>query len=302
MEVVSTHSWQDRMATGICKTCVITWKGETTKPDRSLAILFPNLTDDSARLDKTPTPANITSANPTDDTMSSQPTTGDPSSGQQPVQKQEGADRPTEAPTNPAENQAVQETKQDAETTQQAGTDDDSDRQQQDSSASDKDAAKPTTDGEGKHPKTEEERQEMAVKGELPKIPGDRSGEPLRMHDGDGADADPSDRPEGEGDKPDQSESAGQEGGGEHGKEKGTGEKYVRSTGLAADGGDFDATRPGAGREATRLMEEKGLHKSKDGGDDPDAGKPPPPEPSKMEKLKDKLHIGTGKHGNEQSV
>ena len=75
----------------------------------------------------------------------------------------------------------------------------------------------------------------------------------------------------------------------------------MRSTGLAADGGDFDATRPGAGREATRLMEQKGLHKSKAGGDDPDAGKPPP-EPSKVEKLMDKLHIGTGKHGNEQSV
>jgi hypothetical protein len=32
----------------------------------------------------------------------------------------------------------------------------------------------------------------------------------------------------------------------------GTGEKYIKSTGFAADGGDFDATRPGAGREADR--------------------------------------------------
>ncbi|PUU73622.1 hypothetical protein B9Z19DRAFT_1094720 [Tuber borchii] len=31
---------------------------------------------------------------------------------------------------------------------------------------------------------------------------------------------------------------------------EGTGERYEKSTGLAADGGDFDATRPGAGREA----------------------------------------------------
>jgi len=31
---------------------------------------------------------------------------------------------------------------------------------------------------------------------------------------------------------------------------EGTGAKYERSTALAADGGDFDATRPGAGREA----------------------------------------------------
>lgn len=33
---------------------------------------------------------------------------------------------------------------------------------------------------------------------------------------------------------------------------KGTGEQYVKTTGLAADGGDFDATKPGAGREADR--------------------------------------------------
>lgn len=33
---------------------------------------------------------------------------------------------------------------------------------------------------------------------------------------------------------------------------KGTGEQYVRTTGFAADGGDFDATKPGAGKEADR--------------------------------------------------
>lgn len=33
---------------------------------------------------------------------------------------------------------------------------------------------------------------------------------------------------------------------------EGTGEKYVKSSGLAADGGDFDVTKPGAGREADR--------------------------------------------------
>jgi hypothetical protein len=31
---------------------------------------------------------------------------------------------------------------------------------------------------------------------------------------------------------------------------KGTGEKHVKSTGLAAEGGDFDAAAPGAGKEA----------------------------------------------------
>jgi hypothetical protein len=131
--------------------------------------------------------------------MSSQPTTIDLSSGQQPLQKQEGADRPNETQTNPAEDQVVQETKQDVETAQQASTNGSSDQQQQGPSPSDKDAASQVA-GEGKHPRTEEERQEMAAKGQLPKIPGDRSGEPLRMHGGDDADADANARPEGEGD------------------------------------------------------------------------------------------------------
>ncbi|KAK5145545.1 hypothetical protein LTR04_001276, partial [Oleoguttula sp. CCFEE 6159] len=46
---------------------------------------------------------------------------------------------------------------------------------------------------------------------------------------------------------------------------KGTGEQYVRSSGLAADGGDFDAAAPGAGKEADRLMEQKGIKKSEGG-------------------------------------
>lgn len=37
-------------------------------------------------------------------------------------------------------------------------------------------------------------------------------------------------------------------------KGEGTGEKYVKTTGLAADGGDFDAAKPGAGREADREL------------------------------------------------
>lgn len=43
-------------------------------------------------------------------------------------------------------------------------------------------------------------------------------------------------------------------------RDSGTGELYVKSSGLAADGGDFDASAPGAGREADRLLEEKGVH------------------------------------------
>lgn len=35
-------------------------------------------------------------------------------------------------------------------------------------------------------------------------------------------------------------------------KSEGTGEKYVKSSGLKADGGDFDVSQPGAGREADR--------------------------------------------------
>ncbi|KAJ2997397.1 hypothetical protein NUW58_g663 [Xylaria curta] len=76
---------------------------------------------------------------------------------------------------------------------------------------------------------------------------------------------------------------------------KGTGEQYVRTSGLQADGGDFDATNPGAGREADRLMEEKGMHNSTDpnsaGGDK--GGSPTSPTSGKKslgQKIKDKLH------------
>lgn len=73
--------------------------------------------------------------------------------------------------------------------------------------------------GDGKHPHDEDERQEMAQKGELPKIAGDHSGEPMKMH---GATDQGADK-EGEGSaKTDRSKSVAQEGGGEHGKEKGT--------------------------------------------------------------------------------
>ncbi|PHH72647.1 hypothetical protein CDD82_5862 [Ophiocordyceps australis] len=69
---------------------------------------------------------------------------------------------------------------------------------------------------------------------------------------------------------------------------KGTGEQYVKTTGFAADGGNFDATQPGAGREAYRLMEEKGMSTSStnshQGGDD-DKDKP-----SLGERIKHKLH------------
>ncbi|KAL8365993.1 hypothetical protein RB595_004666 [Gaeumannomyces hyphopodioides] len=44
---------------------------------------------------------------------------------------------------------------------------------------------------------------------------------------------------------------------------RGSGEKLVKASGLAADGGDFDAANPGAGREADRLLEQKGISHQK---------------------------------------
>ncbi|KAI1469575.1 uncharacterized protein F4812DRAFT_423714 [Daldinia caldariorum] len=72
---------------------------------------------------------------------------------------------------------------------------------------------------------------------------------------------------------------------------EGTGEKYVKSSGLKADGGDFDATNPGAGREADRLLEEKGIHPggangSKDGTDASGHKE----KKSIGQKIKDKMH------------
>ncbi|KAF8465269.1 hypothetical protein BDZ91DRAFT_232949 [Kalaharituber pfeilii] len=40
---------------------------------------------------------------------------------------------------------------------------------------------------------------------------------------------------------------------------------YVKSTGVAAEGGDFDAAKPGAGKEADRLLEQAGLHRTEQG-------------------------------------
>lgn len=74
--------------------------------------------------------------------------------------------------------------------------------------------------------------------------------------------------------------------------DEGTGERYVKSTGLQADGGDFDASKPGAGKEAERLMEEKDMRNpaaadpnGKGGNDDSHPGKK-----SIGQKIKDKLH------------
>ncbi|KAI4592446.1 hypothetical protein KJ359_011143 [Pestalotiopsis sp. 9143b] len=82
-------------------------------------------------------------------------------------------------------------------------------------------------------------------------------------------------------------------------KGEGTGEKYIKSSGMHADGGDFDAANAGAGREADRLMEEKGIHTSKDApkgdaaSDDKTPASPGSEEKKKTslaQKIKNKLH------------
>ncbi|KAF2122939.1 hypothetical protein BDV96DRAFT_11820 [Lophiotrema nucula] len=99
-----------------------------------------------------------------------------------------------------------------------------------------------------------------------------------------------------------------QQGADRPGKEHGTGEEWVKTSGLAADGGDFDATKPGAGKEATRLFEDKGLTKSVPGEEPKSTGKGSFDAPSHSsdvsgekekvplkEKVKQKLHIGSHK-------
>jgi len=156
-----------------------------------------------------------------------------PESAATPTQKQQGADRPNDAPTS-EEAEGIKEKKEEGE---------------------------------------------QALK----KDPNDHSGEPMHMHD----------KPKTQEER--RESKIGNPGGQEHGKEeKGTGEQWVKTSGLAADGGDFDATKPGAGREADRLMEQMGIHKTAPGE------KPQPPavgggneKVGLSEKLKHKLHIGS---------
>jgi len=86
---------------------------------------------------------------------------------------------------------------------------------------------------------------------------------------------------------------------------EGTGEKYVKSSGLKADGGDFDATKPGAGKEADRLLETKGVHREvpadktatvDDDATDAAAGADTKEKKSLGEKIKEKLHKPHFKH------
>lgn len=120
--------------------------------------------------------------------------------------------------------------------------------------------------------------------------PNDHSGEPMHMHDGKDHSRIPASQEERRDSK------AGMPGGQEHGKTYGTGEQWVKTSGVAAEGGDFDVTKPGAGREATRILEEKGIHKSTpaDHSAGSHAGTGEGKEKvSVTEKIKNKLHIGS---------
>jgi len=85
-------------------------------------------------------------------------------------------------------------------------------------------------------------------------------------------------------------ESSGEDGPQKESHGEGTGEKYVKSSGVKADGGDFDAGNPGAGKEADRLLEQKGIHHT--------VGKP---EPTPSED-KTGSPSGSGKEGKEGKV
>ena len=129
----------------------------------------------------------------------------DPSSGQKPMQKQQGSGRPMEEPSG-EQTDAIKDKKDAAEDTQAGGE----------------------GDAEGN---------QGAGSGNVKKDPDDHSGEPLGAV------------PHGGSSEEEKTPHPGQEGGK---KSEGTGEQWVKTSGLAADGGDFDATKPGAGREADR--------------------------------------------------
>ncbi|AEO68954.1 uncharacterized protein THITE_2090463 [Thermothielavioides terrestris NRRL 8126] len=76
------------------------------------------------------------------------------------------------------------------------------------------------------------------------------------------------------------------------GKGERAGEQHFHSTGLAAEGGDFDASKPGAGKEADRLLEEIGVHRGEGGGHH-NAGSSGKEKLGIKDKIKAKLHKST---------
>ncbi|TID18443.1 putative glycine-rich cell wall structural protein 1 protein [Venturia nashicola] len=217
-----------------------------------------------------------TTTDPTSNTLpsTSNPATAAHSTSTEVGQKQQGADRPTEAPSA-AQTEAVKEKSNIGEKIQESDV-----------------------------KVTDDNREQLAAAGKLPTLPNDHSGEPMKMHtsaakETSAGGTDP--RTEA---KKDRSASVSHEGGGQHGKSEGTGEQWVKTSGLAAEGGDFDATKPGAGKEANRILEEKGIKNddhgkmASDNGSSLDIGSgssDTPKKESKMTKLKEKLHIHSKK-------
>ncbi|CAH0016569.1 unnamed protein product [Clonostachys rhizophaga] len=64
-------------------------------------------------------------------------------------------------------------------------------------------------------------------------------------------------------------------------------QEYVKSTGFAAEGGDFDATKPGAGKEADRLLGKEGATHGDSDHPEKHSSKS---KPSLGERIKAKLH------------
>lgn len=166
-----------------------------------------------------------------DDTNTTSPEYNPAKTSEHPGQKQQGGDRPAEEPSS-HEVSAINNKTEAAEEAQDDST---------------------SPSASNTHITSDEQREKLAEKGELPHDPNDHSGEPMKMHNA-GGKSDPEGGEPGESikTKTERSASVAHEGGGEHGKEYGTGEQWVKTSGVAADGGDFDVTKPGAGREATR--------------------------------------------------
>ncbi|KAE9373580.1 hypothetical protein N431DRAFT_544550 [Stipitochalara longipes BDJ] len=147
----------------------------------------------------------------------------------------------------------------------------------------DRPAAEPSSEEHDRIKETKKQAEEAAAIDTSG--PGPKSLEEKARDNGGAVDA--GGKTEGEGDGP-QKESHGE----------GTGEKYVKSSGVKADGGDFDAANPGAGREADRLLEEKGIHHELGAGGSPASteevgGKDEKAGKTKLrDKIKEKLHIG----------
>ncbi|KAI1082214.1 hypothetical protein F5B20DRAFT_27238 [Whalleya microplaca] len=113
--------------------------------------------------------------------------------------------------------------------------------------------------------------------------------EVAREHGGDAGKSENTEHKAPPGDDKEAEEAEDEDGPNAKSKGEGTGEQYIKTSGLKADGGDFDATKPGAGREADRLMEEKGLHPGSDDAED-DGDTKSKEKKGLGQKIKDKLH------------